>query len=269
MARRGSKFGECRICGIQCKLSFEHVPPRSALNDKPLIQAKLDQLLAQENLDKLRGKTMQGGIGAFTLCPTCNTKTGRWYSSAYASWAHQGLVVAEKMGQDPECFHPVDIHPLRVIKQVIAMFFSTNSEGFRHFKPELVRFVLNPNEKNLDPGISIWTYLNVSGRSRTSGNIVRGTFGAVESPMAEITLLSEISFPPWGYIMTYNSDPAPDVRLLDIAGFARYGYDELSHLFLRLPILHVYSPFPADFRPREQVKMEAEQSRQSGPDKAV
>ena len=69
MARRKHIIGTCHICGENKKLFFEHVPPRAAFNDRPIVQASIERLIKKENdLDDLKGKTYQRGAGGYTLC---------------------------------------------------------------------------------------------------------------------------------------------------------------------------------------------------------
>jgi hypothetical protein len=68
--------------------------------------------------------------------------------------------------------------------------------------------------------------------------------------------LSEITFPPFGYVLTLDSAPL-DRRLLEITHFSRYRYDEFRVLELRPPVLDTPTSFPGDYRTpqvfREQV----------------
>ena len=31
----GKRFGKCALCGKECELTFEHIPPRAAFNSAP------------------------------------------------------------------------------------------------------------------------------------------------------------------------------------------------------------------------------------------
>jgi hypothetical protein len=66
---------------------------------------------------------------------------------------------------------------------------------------------------------------------------------------------SEIAFPPFTYVLSLDSDP-PDQRLVDITFFAHFRYNDWRDTPLRLPILPVYTPFPGDYRSRDQTKAE-------------
>jgi hypothetical protein len=56
--------------------------------------------------------------------------------------------------------------------------------------------------------------------------------------------------------MTFNS-PSPDDRLTDTTYFAEYRYKQERTLSLKLPVLPIYTFFPADYRSREQVLKDA------------
>src|SRR5215470_5196886 len=111
-------------------MSFEHVPPKSAFNDSPILRSDFDKVVASENLDDLRGVIQQRGSGAFTLCQKCNNDTGRWYGAAYAKWAEQAMRFIISARGRPSLEYPFSISPLRVLKQVVCMFFSVNSVTF-------------------------------------------------------------------------------------------------------------------------------------------
>ena len=217
------------------------------------MHAGIEELLRDdgdpERLDRIQGRTRQRGAGAYTLCARCNNATGAWYGPAYVDWAYQGLRLSEHAQAAPSLLFTFHIFPLRVIKEVLCMFFSANGETFREGHPELVRFVLNKETKYLDPKLRIFAYFNASARSRQTGIIASMNIGAGARPL----VYSEISFPPWGYVMTMDGSDPPDKRLVDISAFARFSYNDWKHLDLRFPVLHVYSWIPGDYRSREEV----------------
>lgn len=248
-----TRIGTCHLCGAHGALSFEHVPPRAAFNDRPIVEAGIDQLLRDDDdpkrLDNIRGRPSQRGAGAFTLCAKCNNDTGAWYGPAYVDWAFQGLWLAEHAQVAPSLVFTFHVFPLRVMKEIICMFFSANGAGFRERHPELVRFVLNKETIHIDPSVRIWTYFNSSARSRQTGIIGAMSLGAGTRP----AVFSEISFPPWGYVMTLDGAEPPDERLVDVSHFARFSYNDWKHIDLRIPVLPVYSWLPGDYRSREEV----------------
>jgi len=83
MARR-KKTGVCCICGQTGELSFEHVPPKAAYNKITVIEYEWEQHVQNR---KSKGRSRQGGAGAYTLCEQCNNNTGPWYGDEYVKWA--------------------------------------------------------------------------------------------------------------------------------------------------------------------------------------
>jgi hypothetical protein len=83
--------GECGLCGEFKPLSFEHVPPRSAFNDKPVFVQSFEHLYNKES--HVYGKRMRSnrGFGGYTLCELCNNNTGSWYANDFAEFAQQGM----------------------------------------------------------------------------------------------------------------------------------------------------------------------------------
>jgi hypothetical protein len=72
-----SQFGVCHLCGINGKLSFEHVPPEAAFNDQRVLESDVHRLIGGDlikELEKPTGKYNQRGAGKFTLCDRCNTR---------------------------------------------------------------------------------------------------------------------------------------------------------------------------------------------------
>jgi len=169
MASRKVK-GICHICGINIELTYEHVPPRKAFNSKPVFYQDLQDLLEDQNfLDSSQGKPNQKGVGGYTLCERCNTTTGSWYGTAYVDWTYKAMNVLKYTRGKPSIYYPFYIFPLRVIKQIICMFFSTNGSEFQKNHPDLVKFVLDRKARHLAQDIQICAFYNTSPRSRQSG----------------------------------------------------------------------------------------------------
>ncbi len=128
-------IGFCALCGTYGKLSYEHIPPRSAFNSKPVKMYTGTELLKNDSalpweVNGLTSINRQQGSGKFALCQPCNNNTGSWYAREYQEVAH---IVAYAL-QDPEVTdsHAIgirDVYPLRFFKQIISMFCSVNNYG--------------------------------------------------------------------------------------------------------------------------------------------
>ena len=155
-------------------------------------------------------------------------------------------------GGSPSLYHQFHIFPLRVLKQILAMFFSANGPNFRATFPDLVRFVLNRDEHDLNPRIRVFAFYTRSNRSRQSGVTSRARLSD-DGLSADMRIFSEITFPPFGYVLAVDSPP-PDGGLFDISFFAKFRYWEWGHVQLRLPAKPIYTWIPGDYRTREEVR---------------
>lgn len=263
MPRSSSKVGNCHICGAYGALSFEHVPPESAFNDRTVVTPDTKRVFELRDLDKLRdlkGKQSQRGQGGYTLCERRNSRTGHWYGAHYAAWAYQGAGVLARAGGAPtQLAYPYHLLPLRVIKQIACMFLSINGVRFRETQPQLERFVLNRESRHLPPYIKIYVGLLRGDRSRQAGVAASIKLGDAFT-VAQLRVYSEISFFPFSYILSLDSTP-PEHEMLDITFFAGYAYNDVATLHLPIPTLSVYTPLPGDFRNRDAVLKQAHRER--------
>lgn len=252
-------YGTCHICGNYGRLSFEHVPPRAAFNSNRILHTAFDKVLASATLDRLSGEYRQKGAGAYTLCIRCNNDTGRWYGSAYASWAHQAMRFVIGGRGRLSLIIAYQLFPLRVLKQIVCMFFSVNGPRFHTVQQDLVRFVLNPKSKELPPHVRIYAFYTFGNRSRAAG--VTGLLRGLGSRNSTIHVFSEITFPPFGFVMTLGDTPPPTGSFCEISGFSQFDYgDWRTGISMRLPLMPIYTGFPGDYRTREQTITDLQQN---------
>ena len=93
MARK-KLVGICCLCLEERRLSFEHVPPEGAFNDRPVILADINRLIGQDlykHLEAQRGRQEQRGAGRHSLCERCNNDTGAWYVRAYIDFVQAAM----------------------------------------------------------------------------------------------------------------------------------------------------------------------------------
>jgi hypothetical protein len=248
------RIGTCCICGTDGPLSFEHVPPRAAFNDRRVFEADMPKLIgAGGNLFKqeLDGAWAQRGAGEYTLCSSCNNKTGSWYGPAYVEWAIQAARLTAASRGTLSMAYPYRIFPLRVLKQVVTMFFSACGPGLGTKYPDLARLVLNQKHRYLPYGIRVFAYLVhplKSASYRQSG--VTGYVNYERGLKRHV--FAEIAFAPFGFILTLEGEPI-GTPLCEITGFAECSYDWWETRFLELPVMPVVSWFPGDFRTKDEL----------------
>lgn len=234
-------IGTCRVCGEEKKLSFEHVPPKSAFNDKPVFNENIAKLIGlNSELEKQKkGYISQLGAGNYTLCIPCNSNTGAWYGSAYADWASQGMQAYELAKKFDKAKITFEIYPLRVLKQILCMFMSANDPAFQNKNPTLAKFILNKEEKFLNEVFSIYVFLNFSNYSRQSA--ITGTISDEGNK-----IFSEIVFPPFGYLLTVESNP-PTKSAMKINFFSEFDYNQKAELTLDMNHLGISNYLPGTY----------------------
>ena len=192
-----------------------------------------------------RGKKAQRGSGAYTLCARCNNDTGAWYGPAFAAWAWQAMSHVASSRALQRLHLPFHIFPLRVIKQIICMFCSTNGASWA--SDDMRRLLLQRTKRYLPETWRLFCFFNTSNLIRQTGIVARGGV-----PTRSIEVFSEIAFPPFGYVLTKNTSP-PDRRLIEISHFANYGYDDWRSMSLNMPLLPIATWLPGDYRTKEKV----------------
>jgi hypothetical protein len=254
MKNQEEKYGECRICGRMGKLSYEHVPTGAAFNQNKAFMYFGKDVIGAENFpwdfSNIKGRQLQKGIGFNTLCIKCNNNTGHLYGNAFVEFIYQGYrQTYNKAYRSGDIVNVEfrDIYPLRIIKQIVTMFFSVNPPGLSKIHPELVKFVLDKwcRELSLDKfGFYVFVL---------RGSILRyiGITGILNSD-GSTRILSEISAPPFGYV--FEIEPKGKANYCDLTSFGNnYKYDDKVTIRIDVPVLEVNSYFPADYRTKWEI----------------
>ena len=242
------KLGICCICGVDGELSFEHVPPDAAYNDKRIFQQNLQEMIRAEEMgQKPKGAWAQRGAGRHSLCVSCNNATGRWYGTTYVSWAQQAAELLDRSGGEMSLAYPYTMHPLRALKQVLAMFCSICGPDLQKRFPDVPRFILDAERRYIPHGLKVYAYL-VDPNDSTGGRI---------SPIVKRTegreyVFAELAFAPLAFILTGDEKPV-NSHMYDISHFGHWPYHNWQTLFLKLPVLPIASVIPGDFRTPEQL----------------
>src|SRR5665811_1797861 len=156
MARK-KVYGKCHICGAEGQLSFEHVPPRRANNDKAVKAYKALDVITSGNLPwdvtGLKSKIMQSGAGDYTLCISCNSFTGTKYVKDYIEAVNQTLYSGrlEVLKDNSRArIGFLNLNPVNFAKEVLAMFASVNSPNFCEGHPEIRNLVIDDKKSGID-----------------------------------------------------------------------------------------------------------------------
>jgi hypothetical protein len=243
----------CRVCGLLKEMSEEHIPPQSAYNDQ---QVMFKTLQDEFGFSGKRYSKSPNGIKRYSICETCNNSIGGDYGTAFVEWTRQACIWLDKLGGQNALFLHYDIKPLNVIKQIMTMTLAVSSEQRRGYYEELRRFVFNRHQKYLPLDLRVYVYFKRENTPRFSdmeGVIFRTDIGAIEYVNAEIAL------PPLGYCITSTSPKkkgrsiAEHEGLYEITWFSEYAYNEMSRVWLRLPIKEAHEAYPLDYRPYNEI----------------
>lgn len=202
-----------------------------------------------------RPRQSQRGMGGYTLCVSCNSNTGHWYGGTFVEFCKRALEVLYRADGCPTLNYEYRTYPLRILKQIITMFFSANNSGFDRLYPELVKFILDKKARHLPRRYRVFIYYNSEGLPKHTGiqrvSAVNPESSSLEEIMDSINspgiVATEIVYPPLGYVMTIDSQSL-DNSLYDISDFGRYRYDDFRSVYLNLPVLPNHTMYVGDGR---------------------
>lgn len=244
MSRRKMQNGICRICKKKTELSFEHIPPKVAFNKYTKFRSipYLEYVQNAHREDyKPTAKIQQGGIGDYCLCRNCNSFLGQNYVPDYFKMAQIGKIIFQDKNFEKAIFSTVDISPLKLLKQALAMFICMNKPEFTDNEPELLNFIKNPKEQNLPDKFRVFMYLNHAGKIRKLTTMYTNIYG----------LVNELAFPPLGFVLSVNSKNS--FPLTEITHFKNIDVEYKGVLNYTLLNHPTHLPFPIDYRSLEEI----------------
>ena len=263
-------FGKCALCGKECELTFEHIPPRAAFNSSPARPVSGEQLIddLKENGDHrmpwdtegLKYQNQQQGMGQYSLCSTCNNNTGSWYAADYITFARVAhAAITNCANSDFGGMEFKGIYPLRVIKQVLSMFCSINPPDIPSLEP-IKQFVLDKNAVGLDKSkYKICMYFTSTKTMRFDGISVKVH---LEETGIKYMVLSEITAYPFGFVLYFDPGNDWEYAGTDITMFADYAYDFMGTIGLPWKIEEVNGLFPEDYRTKDEIRECVEKNRE-------
>ena len=255
-------FGKCALCGKECELTFEHVPPRAAFNSTPARPVSGNEIFKEEvindkermpwDTEGLKYQNQQQGMGRYSLCQECNNNTGSWYGDAYITFARTAhTAIKNRTPEDPDGIGFKDMYPARIIKQVLSMLCSINSPEKPQFE-ELREFVLDKDAVGIDKSkYKLCMYFTETTLYKYAGFsvLLRESASGFES-MA----MTELTAYPFGFILYFNSTETWPYHGTDITGFADWHYDDKAIIEMPWKIEEMNDIFPEHFRSREEIE---------------
>lgn len=252
-------IGKCALCQKEGKLTFEHIPPKSAFNAVPtriITGEEIHQLISGENNREpwdalgLRYQNQQQGQGQYSLCEDCNNKTGSWYGSEYSAVVNATHLALSTMNDkfiSSNCIglNSFELYPLRFFKQIISMFLSINNG---YFDDNIRKYVLDKESTAFDSAkYRMYMYLTQGGINKLCPYTIKYTSGIM-------TAVSEITTYPFGFILTVDQGDNYKLDCTDITEFGMCGYDEKNIYEIGVPVYETNTVMPLDFRTKEDFK---------------
>jgi len=120
-------YGKCALCGKECELTFEHIPPRAAFNWLPAKPVSGYEITKNINTipfttEGLKYSNQQKGMGKYSLCSSCNNKTGSMYGDAYLEFAKRANYIANNEYGNKNIVKFKNIYPLRFLNKYVPCF---------------------------------------------------------------------------------------------------------------------------------------------------
>jgi hypothetical protein len=248
--KKGKKRGVCCICGNNGDLSFEHVPPKAAYNKATIIEYRWENFTENR---KSKGRSLQGGAGAYTLCEGCNNNTGSWYANEYVKWSRACRDVMIYWNKTNITFGTVflnNVYPLRFLKQIVTCFFSLigapGEAAFANSYPGLAQFVLDKGNTILPSGfrffINLYKYSDTGNTQLRRWPLVAKISVDQNLTPVDATSFDEIAHPPFQLLMTMEDDPIKWAT--EITSFKDYGYNDKVNMQLQLRVTDSTSRLP-------------------------
>jgi hypothetical protein len=233
----------CRICGIRPADSDEHFIPKAAGNRRAV------RLLVQEPDGSQRERRCTGGFFLPVLCKQCNSSPAGGYAQAYTVLFRQLREAPSLTAEDGRLiFHARDIFPLRFVKQCILAFICAAPWYPEPVWRPLQAFLRDRDALLPDTAPRIFLYENIANIGR-----VVPSCGICELANHRTTVVSEISWPPLGIVLSFQAHPVLS-QMADITEWGQYAYSHRASVQLRLPRLQVNTLYPLAFGTARAVK---------------
>lgn len=253
-----AQIGICALCLEERELTFEHIPPRRAFNNRPAVAHTVYGLTLASTIKRDPPLLKRPrGLGQHALCTLCNGQTAALYGDAFADWTFQCLSYADRIQGPTRIILSFSIYPLRVLKQIVVMLLAASkSTADAPLLRALRYFVRNPHSISLPKEFVISGYLNPQDPARMDNplltqNRLSGSCGVIDTKCgSSVFVLSEVAFPPMGYV-GFSSTPDHGRKLsdnfaslLDFRWFSNYPYNRRTTMHIRMPVRFPFGPVP-------------------------
>lgn len=261
LPRQRSADGSCRLCGSEAKLSREHVPPKSAGNSDRVQPHTINDWFSRESLDEIPGGTFeQGGVWGYSLCGSCNSRTGRLshsyrrVASSAARMFVDDLPPVEELNQAQVTKLlriRMQMHPGAFARLVVSLMCSVAGPwDLAGTHPELRSAILDGTVCALPDGLSLGMLLCAGPYGLTAGPTLH-----LDSAATTWRWIVVLAHPPLGFELELaRSENHPPFAACDIGGFLEIDEATEGDAELEIPIGFTNTAFPGDWRTGAQVE---------------
>ncbi|MGI8508493.1 MAG: hypothetical protein ACR2MQ_04135 [Gemmatimonadaceae bacterium] len=237
----------CQYCGLREAGSREHLPGVAALNDAPVV---IRYLVSEAGEMRHVERREADGFVVRTICGKCNQRTGGNYGTAFKGFALQFRSIGafdDSAGRTWVSLR--HIQPLRVLKQLAAMFLASQVEPVLDKWSPIREFVLQRDKKLPSGSLRFFLYRNVSQLGRVSS--MSGIGFLFQHPRWDTLIASEISWPPLGIVFSLDAHPHL-AGMKEITEWGQYSFKARDSFGFSVPQYRVETNWPVAYgTPRE------------------
>lgn len=157
------QLGDCNSCGLSCKRSKTHVPPKAAFNSGLASRSIVRRIGTDGSSTIGYGRKTEGGIWGYWLCESCNNKTAAW-DDYYTNISKAVLAPLETR---PRSFRllPLNLHGFRpgaMVRSVLAGMVAMDPT-LRSDRPKLVSAVFEGTARPWPEDLTLRLAINPDG----------------------------------------------------------------------------------------------------------
>lgn len=241
--------GRCWLCGQWAKLTREHIPPKVAFNNYPILLCAVEENTVRTGRLEWKGK-VERGLVVRSLCGECNSRGGAKYGSHYADFIALVAPAVEKARDGEQIIISGVRRPLSILKQIMQSFVSANGPDFVTANPWIRKFIRNSRSNEWPLSLFAYIFATNSRGGRKSG---LSAFYDLEKK--RIRTVAEFTFWPLGMVLSF--DPLDDYPVTPVHQWAGFDYTWDVKLDVALTVNPASSAYPLDFRSRNQINRDA------------
>ena len=243
--------GTCAICGKRAKLTDEHLPPKAAFNNYPLLIREVDSALTRKK-GQLTWQSPQARVGRYLkrLCERCNGRTGSWYGADYRDFVKVAAESRIPPGDTGDL--SFEGRPAGVAKEALACICTSVGPDLAS-ECEVIRKLILYNKFRCCPSdFRLWVYLRaLPGAHQTGTAVIKHLDTGAEE------VVTEFSHWPVGWVLSWHDRDLP--RLCEVTHWLDMEYKPYS-VTITVPRLWTLTGYPLDNRNPHEVQRDRERN---------